>query len=91
MGPDAHGWNEPMIMGSWNSNTTIETNKGALFLKLLEPGVVLQKIVVDMGGLRSNGLGPPESRRIDGSPDIPGILIGEENIPPRYQVSIPPF
>lgn len=31
---------------------------------LLEPGLVLQKIVVDIGGLQSSCLGPPESVQV---------------------------
>jgi hypothetical protein len=30
----------------------------------LEPGVVLQKVVVDLGGVRKSYLGPPESWRV---------------------------
>ena len=49
------------------STHTIAT-PGVHILKFsaLEPGLVLQKLVVDTGGLRPSYLGPPESARFEG-------------------------
>ncbi|KKY22607.1 putative glycoside hydrolase family 115 protein [Phaeomoniella chlamydospora] len=49
------------------SNTTMHNvTAGATTLKLwaLEPNLVFQKIVVDLGGVRESYLGPPESMRV---------------------------
>jgi hypothetical protein len=32
---------------------------------MVDPGVVLQKLLVDLGGLRPSYLGPPESFAVD--------------------------
>jgi hypothetical protein len=42
----------------------VGTGEQKLNLWLLEPGVVLQKILLDFGGLEESALGPPESRYI---------------------------
>lgn len=43
---------------------TVNAGKHVLKFWLVDPGVVLQKIVVDLGGLRPSYLGPPESFRV---------------------------
>lgn len=67
------GWNQAVADGVWgmssgNSTTTRHDLrvKGKHTLKIwaVEPGVVVQKIVVDLGGVRSSYLGPPESFRV---------------------------
>lgn len=67
IGSDPVGWNNSVIVGGWNTSTPLDSplRAGAhsLDLWLLEPGVVVQKIVVDIGGIWANGLGPPESYR----------------------------
>ncbi|KAL2854617.1 hypothetical protein BJX68DRAFT_274394 [Aspergillus pseudodeflectus] len=59
-------WDTAVIRGGWNVTAEVEVGPGeqSLNLWLLEPGVVLQKIVLDFGGLEESALGPPESRYI---------------------------
>jgi hypothetical protein len=60
------GWDVAVSNAGWTSvsNTTITAGSHTLKLWLLEPGVVVQKIVIDLGGVRPSYLGPPESKRI---------------------------
>ncbi|TVY34481.1 hypothetical protein LSUB1_G006062 [Lachnellula subtilissima] len=66
------GWYQAVADGIWgssgNTTTTVHdlsvTGLHTLKVWLLQPGVVLQKIVVDFGGgVRESYLGPPESFR----------------------------
>ncbi|MCJ1309382.1 hypothetical protein MMC25_003041 [Agyrium rufum] len=56
-------WNTAVSNAVWQNTTSAAVTPGAHTLNLwaLEPGVVFQKIVVDMGGVRPSYLGPPES------------------------------
>jgi hypothetical protein len=68
-----NGWNSAVSDGVWgvnSGNSTTTTHDlsvpGAHTLKIwaVEPGVIFQKIVLDLGGVRRSYLGPPESFRI---------------------------
>ena len=67
-----NGWNGAVSDGVWgvssgNSTTTTHnlqaTGEHTLKIWAVEPGVIFQKIVVDLGGVRQSYLGPPESFR----------------------------
>ncbi|KAF2456534.1 hypothetical protein BDY21DRAFT_347479 [Lineolata rhizophorae] len=59
-------WEAAVADAAWVSttNTTIAPGSHTLRLWALEPGVVFQKVVVDLGGVRESYLGPPESYRV---------------------------
>jgi len=64
------GWDNPDGFAANSIISVPTTHKdvtaGAHVLKvwMIEPAVVIQKIVIDTGGLRSSYLGPPESMRV---------------------------
>ena len=56
-------------MEKWQANSINETitrhkidkpGKHSLRFRVLEPGIVLQKIMIDLGGLKKSYLGAPE-------------------------------
>jgi hypothetical protein len=49
---------------SYTTKHAVTTGAHVLNLWAVEPGVVFQKIVVDLGGVRTSYLGPPESMRV---------------------------
>ena len=60
-------------LGPWQANRIIKTttnhkiNKAGLHrlrIRVLEPGIVLQKIMIDTGGLKRSYLGAPESKQV---------------------------
>lgn len=62
-------WLKAVADAVWKDTTTTthdlsKTGKHTLKLWLLEPGVVAQKIVIDLGGVVTSYLGPPESFRV---------------------------
>lgn len=60
------GWGDAVANAAWKStvNATMASGKHTLRVWLLEPAVVLQKVVVDLGGVRASYLWPPESTRV---------------------------
>ncbi|THY08464.1 hypothetical protein D6D03_01081 [Aureobasidium pullulans] len=66
-GANPTGWLTAVADVIWYNTTTWNySGPGTHKLKIweLEPGVVLQKVVVDLGGVRKSYLGPPESHRV---------------------------
>ncbi|KAH7018470.1 uncharacterized protein B0I36DRAFT_377655 [Microdochium trichocladiopsis] len=67
-------WSKAVVENGWTSINQLGGGGGGgggvavgeheLRVWLLEPGVVLQKIVLDLGGYKTSALGPPESLRI---------------------------
>ncbi|KAK3950066.1 hypothetical protein QBC32DRAFT_399752 [Pseudoneurospora amorphoporcata] len=58
------GWAEAVIQNAYVSKQSLgrlEKGKHELRLWLLEPTMVVTKVVVDVGGLKSSLMGPPES------------------------------
>ena len=66
-------YNDQKIWWSWNAwainETTVQqtissspTNRHTLRFRPLNPGIVLQKIMIDLGGLKPSYLGAPESK-----------------------------
>jgi hypothetical protein len=72
VGEDGGGWAQSVLDGIRH---VVSVHKAALpghhVLKfwMMDPGVVLERVVVDMGGMRPSYLGPPESLR--GGPVAP--------------------
>ncbi|HPD86291.1 MAG TPA: glycosyhydrolase, partial [Proteiniphilum sp.] len=56
-------WQAEHIIRSGTRHTITEPGIHTLRCRVLDPGIVLQKIVIDTGGLNPSYLGPPESRR----------------------------
>ncbi|KAF2825625.1 hypothetical protein CC86DRAFT_294373 [Ophiobolus disseminans] len=61
-------WRKAVVENGWTAEVAVDgaLEAGAHELKvwLLEPGVVVQRLVLDLGGLRGSALGPMESRRV---------------------------
>lgn len=61
------GWGKAVADAAWTNTTRwgeVRAGKHTLKVWLAEPGVVLQKIVLDLGGVLPSYLGPPESYRV---------------------------
>jgi hypothetical protein len=76
VGEDKGGWAESVLDGV---RKVVSEHRAALpghhVLKIwmIDPGIVLERIVVDLGGVRPSYLGPPESARaVPDAPPTPG-------------------
>jgi hypothetical protein len=64
---DPPGWGDAVTQNAWVKTSSLG-KRGAgwhtLKIWLLEPTMVLTKVVVDVGGLKTSWMGPPESIRV---------------------------
>nr|WP_315197626.1 glycosyl hydrolase 115 family protein [uncultured Flavobacterium sp.] len=58
-------WQAEQIIQSSTKLSILKPGRHTLRFRVLEPGIVLQKILIDKGGLLPSYLGPPESEIID--------------------------
>lgn len=66
-GSEPSGWSTAVIENAWVKTTkfgNLAAGKHELKFWLLEPTMVLTKLVIDVGGLKTSALGPPESKII---------------------------
>ncbi|KAF2265522.1 hypothetical protein CC78DRAFT_599147 [Lojkania enalia] len=64
------GWGEAVARSAWLNTTSwgeVPAGKHTLKLWLVEANVILQKIVMDLGGVAYSHNGPPESYKVVGS------------------------
>lgn len=66
LGTTPTGWTDAVNKNTWKSDIYRTTSAGshALHIWLLEPGLVIQRVVIDLGGVKTSYLGPPESYKI---------------------------
>lgn len=67
LGDMPSGWDESVVNGARVMSTNVgkvDPGKHEISLWLLEPGTVVHRLVVDLGGVKSSYLGPPESSRV---------------------------
>ncbi|PBJ15935.1 glycosyl hydrolase 115 family protein [Flavobacterium sp. ACN6] len=57
-------WQAEHIIHSATKHKILKSGKHTLRFRVLDPGIVLQKILIDTGGLKPSYLGAPESERI---------------------------
>ncbi|MBP4136770.1 glycosyl hydrolase 115 family protein [Flavobacterium geliluteum] len=57
-------WQAEHLIHSATKHTISKTGRHVLRFRVLDPGIVLQKILIDTGGLKPSYLGPPESEMI---------------------------
>lgn len=61
------GWSESVVNGARVVTMEVgrvEAGTHEVRVWVLEPGTVVQRLVVDLGGVRDSYLGPPESVRV---------------------------
>ena len=66
LGPPESNW-QNAIEGIWTTTTSLgalTSGKHTLTVTALEPNLVFEKFVIDVGGLKRSYLGPPESFRV---------------------------
>ncbi|KAF2193414.1 glycoside hydrolase family 115 protein [Zopfia rhizophila CBS 207.26] len=59
------GWSGSVMNGVWGRQHDVEMEGGnahEIKIRLREENMILEKVIVDLGGLRESYLGPPESR-----------------------------
>lgn len=56
------GWVANSIIIKTSAHSVAKPGKHTLKIWMINPGIVLQKIVIDMGGVKQSYLGPPEKR-----------------------------
>ncbi|KAL3485507.1 hypothetical protein BJX62DRAFT_229455 [Aspergillus germanicus] len=68
MGSEPAGWGATVRRDGWISTVDVggklEEGEHELTVWLLEPGIIVQKLALDFGGVRASVLGPPESFRM---------------------------
>ncbi|WP_348823118.1 glycosyl hydrolase 115 family protein [Flavobacterium aestuarii] len=57
-------WQAEHIIKSATKHSILKSGKHTLRIRTLDPGIVLEKILIDCGGLKPSYLGAPESNRI---------------------------
>jgi len=57
-------WQAEHIIKSATKHSILKSGKHTLRIRALDPGIVLEKILIDCGGLKPSYLGAPESNRI---------------------------
>ncbi|KAK0385777.1 hypothetical protein NLU13_6954 [Sarocladium strictum] len=61
-------WRKAVVENGWTSVEAlaegIDSGEHEIKIWLLEPGVVLQKLALDMGGYKTSALGPPQSKKV---------------------------
>jgi hypothetical protein len=61
-------WRKAVVENGWTSVESlaegIDAGEHEIKIWLLEPGVVLQKFALDMGGYKTSALGPPQSKKV---------------------------
>lgn len=57
-------WVSDNIIDKKSSHKVVSPGKHVIRFRMIDPGLVLQKIIIDTGGLKDSYLGPPESPKL---------------------------